>query len=88
MERVHTIAELMRRYSLPRESVFRFWQAGLIEPARVSPLGRPLFTAAAFARIERVDELLALGMNLDEARSVMDSEELERMAVPMLAADR
>ena len=88
MERVHTIAELMRRYSLPRESIYRFWQAGVIEPVRATKMGRVLFSAAAFARIERVDELLALGMNLDEARTIMENEDVERMAVPLLVADR
>ena len=53
-----------------------------------TPLGRALFSATAFARIERIDELLALGMNLDEARAVMENEDVERMAVPLLAGDR
>ncbi len=72
MTHLHNVSEIMRRTGLAREAVFRLRAAGIIEPVYASPLGRPLFAARAYARIERAAQLQALGMTVDEVRQSIE----------------
>ena len=72
MTHLHNVSEIMRRTSLSREAVFRLRAAGIIEPVNASPLGRPLFAARAYARIERAEQLQELGMTIDEVRQSIE----------------
>ncbi len=82
MPRVHNIGELTRRTGVPREVIGRFRRAGLLESVHASPLGRPLFASAAYAQIERIEQLRALGMSLDEVKEVIEHDGDAVMASP------
>jgi DNA-binding transcriptional MerR regulator len=85
---LHNTAEIMRRTGMPRETLFRFREAGLIAPVEYSPLGRPLYPSAVYGQIERIEELRVLGMNLQEVRDVFAREEESAVAANIAVGEQ
>ena len=85
--RLFNIAQVMRRTGLPRESLCLLRLAGLITPVEMTPLGRMLFAANVFGRIERIEELKGLGMSLEEVAEVFANDVDDMQPAPMLMAE-
>ena len=84
MGRLFNVAQIMRRTGLPRESLCLLRLAGLISPVTTTPLGRMLFGASIFGRIERIEELKSLGMSLEEISEVFSNDTDDLQPMPML----